>query len=135
MVNTKTMEATLALLLENIKRIRKEKGLTQKDIAEASDMLVPTYSRIERGGSTPGLSTIVRIAGALDVPVIELFLTSEIKDRSIAQKLEMVEKLSEYNRSVVNILLDSIIEKDALEKAQEAKMKNRLSELERVRSK
>lgn len=129
------MEATQALLLQNIKRIRKEKALSQKDVAEKAEMLVPTYSRLERGGSTPGLSTIVKIANSLGVTVVELFQTSEIKDRSVAQKLEMVNGLSEYNKNVVNIMLDSIIEKDRLEKAQEIKMKNRLAELERVRKK
>ncbi|WP_299884330.1 helix-turn-helix transcriptional regulator [uncultured Lacinutrix sp.] len=129
------MEATQALLLENIKRIRKEKGMSQKDVSEKADMLVPTYSRLERGGSTPGLSTIVKIATALDIPVVELFQSSEIKDRSVAQKLEMVNDLSEYNKNVVNIMLDSMIEKDRVEKIQEVKMKSRLAELEKIRKK
>lgn len=127
------MEAIQALLLENIKRIRKEKGLTQKDVAEGSDMLVPTYSRLERGGSNPSLASMVRIAKALDVPVVELLSTSEIKDRSVAQKLEMIGELSEYNKSVINIMLDSIIEKDRIEKLQEVKKNSRLAELEAIR--
>lgn len=127
------MESTQALLRENIKRIRKEKGLNQKDIADKAQMLVPTYSRLERGGSTPGLATIVKIAHALDVSILELFQSSEIKDRSIAQKLEIIQKLSKYNQNVVNILLDSIIEKDRLEKVQDVKMKSRLAELENSR--
>lgn len=129
------MEATQELLLSNIKRIRKEKRLTQKDVAEGSDMLVPTYSRLERGGSNPSLTSIVRIAKALDVPVIELFLTTEIRDRSVAQKLEMIKKLSEYNKNVVNIMLDSMIEKDRVEKMQDVKMKSRLAELKKARNK
>lgn len=127
------MEPTHALLLENIKRIRKEKGLTQKDVANGCDMLVPTYSRLERGGANPSLNTIVRIAESLDVPVIELIQTNQIKDRTIAQKLEMVNELSEYNRNVINIMLDSIIEKDRVEKLQEIKKNSRLDELERIR--
>lgn len=129
------MDATQALLLANIKRIRKEKGLTQKDVAEGSDMLVPTYSRLERGGSNPSLASMVRIANALDVPVVELLSTSEIKDRSVAQKLEMIGGLSEYNKNVINIMLDSIIEKDRVEKLQDIKMKSRLAELNAARNK
>jgi len=129
------MEATQALLLENIKRIRKEKRMNQKDVADRADMLVPTYSRLERGGSNPSLASIVRIASALDVSVLELFQTSEIKDRSVAQKLETINNLSEYNKNVINIMLDSMIEKDRLEKAQDIKMKSRLAELDKVRKK
>jgi len=129
------MEATHALLLQNIKRIRKEKGLTQKDVAEGCDMLVPTYSRLERGGANPSLNTMVRIAEALDVPVIELLQSSEIKDKSVAQKLEIIERLSDYNKNVVNIMLDSMIEKDRVEKLQDVKMKARLSEIDKMRGK
>ena len=127
------MEATQALLLANIKRIRKEKRLTQQEVADGADMLVPTYSRLERGGSNPSLASIVRISNALDVSIIELFQSSDIKDRTIAQKLEMIEEMSEVNRSVVTILLDSLIEKDRLEKSQEVQMKKRLEELKKIK--
>lgn len=129
------MEATQALLLENIKRIRKEKKMSQKDVAERADMLVPTYSRLERGGTTPGLATIVKIAAALDITVVELFQTAEIKDRLIAQKLEMIENMEAYNKQVVEIMIDSMLEKDKLEKQQKVVMDKRLKELERVRVK
>ena len=129
------MEPTQALLLANIKRIRKEKGLKQKDVAEGCGMLVPTYSRLERGGSNPSLASIVRIADALGIGVIELFQSSEIKDKSVAQKLSVINELSEYNRNVVTILLDSMIEKDRVEKLQQIKMKSRLVELEKIRRK
>ena len=130
-----TMEATQALLLANVKRIRKEKGMSQQNVADGADMLVPTYSRLERGGSNPSLASIVRIAHALDVPVVELFQSSDIKDRSVAQKLEMINEMSEVNKSVVTILLDSFIEKDRLEKSQEVQMKKRLEELDEARKK
>ena len=129
------MDATQALLLANIKRIRKEKRMSQKDVAEGCGMLVPTYSRLERGGSNPSLASIVRIADALGIAVVELFQSSEIKDKSVAQKLGMVNDLSEYNKNVVTILLDSMIEKDRVEKLQDLKMKSRLVELEKVRRK
>ncbi len=56
-----------------------------------------------------------------------------MKDKTLIEKVEVINGLSEYNRNVVEILLDSIIEKDKLEKSQEVKMKNRLAELDRVR--
>ncbi len=132
-IKTPQMEPTQALLLASIKRIRKEKGLTQKDVAEGCGMLVPTYSRLERGGSNPSLASIVRIAAALGVAVVELFQSSDIKDRSLAQKLEMINSLSETDRGIVEILIDTVLEKSRLEQLQDVKMKKRLAELERVR--
>ncbi len=127
------MEATHALLLENIKRIRKEKGLTQQEVADGADMLVPTYSRLERGGTNPSLASMTRIANALGVPLAELLMSSELKDRTLAQKVEMLEDLSDYNRNVANIMLDTVIEKDRIEKSQKVQMKKRLEELKKIK--
>ncbi len=126
-----TVQQTLS---KNLKAIRREKKISQQYIAERSDMLPSTYNRIENMKVSPSIDTLERIAVAIDIPFAELFLSREISDKSIKQKLEKIESLSEYNQSVVGILLDSIIEKDKLEKAQELKMKSRLEELEKVRN-
>lgn len=47
----------------------------------------------------------------------------------------MIGGLSEYNKNVVTILLDSMIEKDRVEQLQDVKMKSRLSELNAIRKK
>ncbi|MBL4663227.1 MAG: helix-turn-helix transcriptional regulator [Flavobacteriaceae bacterium] len=122
-------------LAKNLKEIRKEKGLHQSQIAKKSGVIASTYSRIETCNVSPNLTTLISIAEALEVPMAELFKRTELKDKTLIQKLEMINGLSEYNRSVVEILLDSIIEKDKLEKSQEVKMKSRLAELDRVRKK
>jgi transcriptional regulator with XRE-family HTH domain len=123
------------LLSENLKAFRKEKKLSQQDVAEKSDMLASTFNRIENMKVAPSIDTVERIASAIEVDFIDLFQTREISDKSIVKKLELLNNLSEYNRSVVEILLDSIIEKDKLEKQQEIKMKKRLEELNNVRKK
>lgn len=123
------------LLSENLKFYRKQKNLKQSDVAEASGILPSTYSRIETGQVSPNLSSLERISEAMGINLVELFQSREISDKSLVQKLEVIQGLSEYNRNVVEILLDSIIEKDALEKSQEVKMKRRLEELEKVRKK
>lgn len=123
------------ILSTNLKTIRKEKKIYQKDIERRSGILASTYSRIENMEVAPNLGSIEKIAEALEVSVAELFQSREITDKSIAQKLQMIDDLSKYNRSVVDILLDSIIEKDKLEKLQETKKKNRLAELDKVRKK
>ena len=128
------MEALHQLLLENIKRIRAEKGMTQKDVAEGADMLIPTYSRLERGQANPSLGSMYRVATALGVEVRDLLQPSEVKDRSIAEKLEYINTLSESARGVIEILIDTVIEKARLEKLQGVKMKKRLEELEKARN-
>ena len=47
--------------------LRREVGLTQGELVEKADISVVHLSNIELGKKTPGLSTLIRIAEALDV--------------------------------------------------------------------
>ena len=129
------MSTVQEIVSKNLKAFRKEKKISQQYIAERSDMQPATYNRIENMKVSPSIDTLERIALAMEIPFVELFQSREISDKSIKQKLEKIESLSEYNRNVVEILLESIIEKDSLEKSQQMKMKSRLEELEKVRNK
>ncbi|MCB0446963.1 MAG: helix-turn-helix transcriptional regulator [Gelidibacter sp.] len=119
---------------DNLKVIRKEKGLSQNDVAEKSGMIASTYNRIENMKVSPSIDTIERIAKAMDTPFVELFLSREIKDRSLLDKLDVINSLSDYNRNIVEIMLNTIIEKDKLEKAKEFKIQKRLEELNKVKN-
>ena len=123
------------LLGKNLKAIRKEKGMHQSQVAERSGVIASTYSRIETCNVSPNLSTLTAIASALEVPMSELFERKEINDKSLVQKLEMINSLSEYNRNVIEIMIDTVLEKDKLEKSAELKMKGRLNELDAIRKK
>jgi len=132
-INTNKMSPTQQEMIDNLRFFRKEKKLTQAYVAEQSGMLASTYSRLETGQVSPQLQTLERVCDAIGVSVKDLFIPREVKDKSIVQKLGMIEKLSEYNRNVVEIMMDTVIEKDTLQKAQDRKMKNRLTELEKTR--
>jgi len=121
------------LLIDNLKFYRTEKKLTQANVAKASDMLASTYSRLETGQVSPQLQTLERVCDAIGIPVASLFRSREVKDQTVVEKLEAIAGLSEYNRNVIEIMMDTVIEKDKLEKAQDMKMKTRLEELNKVR--
>jgi transcriptional regulator with XRE-family HTH domain len=55
-----------------IRIIRKQRGLTQEDIADKSGMHVSTLGRIERGESNPPLQTLNKIAQVLKVKPREI---------------------------------------------------------------
>ena len=57
---------------EHISKLRKEKNLTQKDLAEKVYVGDKAISKWETGKSFPDLSTISLLAKALDVSVVEL---------------------------------------------------------------
>lgn len=54
-------------IAERIKTIRKEKGLTQKQLAELSGLLEPTIRKYESGKVQPKSENLNKIANALGV--------------------------------------------------------------------
>lgn len=57
---------------ENIKRIRIEKGLTQKQLADAINVTRPTISFYESGRVEPSLEKLLMLSDTLKVTVDEL---------------------------------------------------------------
>lgn len=57
---------------ENIRKTRKERGWTQEDLADASDLAPVQISRIERGVREIRLTTLVRLTEALKVTADDL---------------------------------------------------------------
>jgi len=88
-----------AVLAQNIKTFRINRGWSQADLAEKADISIPFLSDIERGNKWPYPDTLSRLAKAFTVEVHELFrqespLTKEnheftariVKEILIAQK-------------------------------------------------
>ncbi len=57
---------------EKIRQLRKEKGLTQKQLAEKTGIAAITIQQYEAGKYEPKLDKLRRIAAALDVTIGEL---------------------------------------------------------------
>jgi transcriptional regulator with XRE-family HTH domain len=61
------------LVIDNIKRIRKEKGISQEKLAEACNTATSYIGLMEIYKNVPKLSTIEKIAKALNVDPLVLF--------------------------------------------------------------
>lgn len=66
------MENELKQIGSNIRKMRLKKGLTQIELAYASEIEENTLVRIEKGKTNPTAKTLLRIAGALEVRLTEL---------------------------------------------------------------
>ena len=61
------------MLAENIRKIRKKKGLSQEKLARLADISNNTLVKIEMGmAKEPTITTVRKIADALDVSIDEL---------------------------------------------------------------
>lgn len=73
MIYDMSLEKTV---IDNIKRIRKEKGMTQEQLAEACDTATSYIGLMEIYKNVPKLSTIERIAKAPTPPLFVRVLFS-----------------------------------------------------------
>jgi transcriptional regulator with XRE-family HTH domain len=60
---------------QNLRRLRKERGVSQEDFATDSGFDRGYISGVERGVRNPSVLVLERIATALEVDVAELFLS------------------------------------------------------------
>ncbi|MFC7364005.1 MULTISPECIES: helix-turn-helix domain-containing protein [Bhargavaea] len=60
---------------KEIKRLRKSKGYTLKDVSERTGLSVSFLSQLERGTSSLAITSLKKIADSFDVPIRQFFLT------------------------------------------------------------
>lgn len=65
-----------------LRAFRQERGLSLRALAELCDLSPNTISLIERGTSSPSVSTLQRLATALGVPITSFF-TEPVERRSV----------------------------------------------------
>ena len=75
--NINFMRLAKEIFIENLKAIRTARGLSQIKLSELADLSPSIIGDIEVGRRNPTLTTIEKIALALDIPVQQLFYDSE----------------------------------------------------------
>jgi transcriptional regulator with XRE-family HTH domain len=63
-----------------IRKLRLERNLTLQAVAATARVSQSLISQVERGLASPSISTLRRIAGALDVPIAALFLGGDMSE-------------------------------------------------------
>jgi transcriptional regulator with XRE-family HTH domain len=70
------------VLVEELRRIRRMRGLSQQDLAALSGVSQFTITEVETGRREPRPSTLRKLAEALDIEVAELFRPSVTRQSS-----------------------------------------------------
>ena len=70
-----------------IRGYRLQKGLSQGDIEKRTGLLRCYLSRVENGHTVPSLDTLAKIAGALELPMSQLFAEESLDRQFNSQKL------------------------------------------------
>ena len=83
------------MLNENIKTIRKSKGLSQQELAVKLNIVRQTVSKWEQGRSVPDSDMLISLSEALETPVSTLLGEAVIETevdtlKAISEKLEVI---------------------------------------------
>ena len=68
---------------DSIKKLRKEKGMTQDELAEKLNVTRQAVSNWETGKTQPDIETLTRLAEIFDVSVERIIYGSERKERIV----------------------------------------------------
>ena len=95
-----------------IQRIRKERGMTQEQLAEITDVASNSISRIERGLLMPALPTLIDICNALGTgtdAILSAYVTVDtpIRWTPLAEKLGELDLEKQHK---IEAILDCLIE-------------------------
>src|SRR6202167_3642293 len=70
-----------------IRSFRLQRGMSQGDIEKRTGLLRCYLSRVENGHTVPSLDTLAKIAGALELPLAQLFAEDTLGRQLQSQKL------------------------------------------------
>jgi transcriptional regulator with XRE-family HTH domain len=112
------MQQTMSLA-DRLKNARKEKDLSQQELAELSNVHYSNIGRYERGDAKPSAEVLNRISQALDASPDYLIngtlqdkADSSISDNELLIMFKKVEKLPDDKKRLVKEFLDSFLFKD-----------------------
>ena len=86
------------MLQDNIRNLRKNRGLTQEELAIRLNVVRQTVSKWEKGLSVPDAEALQRLADVLEVDVKELLGSPMVSEQ---KNDEVVEQLARINEQLV----------------------------------
>lgn len=118
MTQTVIIQMALKIFANRLKKLRKERGLSQTDLADKCGLNFSDISRYERGTVSPTLENFVKIAQALEVSPEDLLFDTKPSENTppprnlkIWSRLQDVESLDRNDQDAVIRLIDAMIAK------------------------
>ena len=105
---------------KNIKTIREQKGLMQKEVASVADMQASNYSKIESGQRDISVEALDKVAQFFGMTVDEVIhfedakILSPVKveDKTANEKVQLISQLDEEDKNVVYRIIDGMLTKN-----------------------
>lgn len=94
---------------ENLRRLRRDKGMTQGDLSVVTGIRLNHVSKIERNESDPKLSTLYKLMNALECSANALLIDNQSVniDAKLAAVVERMGSLNERDKEIVIDVIDT----------------------------
>ena len=103
---------------KNIKKIREQKGIMQKEVATTAGIHASNYSKIEKGEREPSIEALDKIARLFSTTVDEIIHYEgkvpkevKIKDKSVSEKIQLLDQLDDEDKQAVFRIIDGMLTK------------------------
>jgi transcriptional regulator with XRE-family HTH domain len=104
---------------DKIKQLRKDKGLQQKVVATEVGLDQSNYNKIENGKREPSVEVLQKLAVIFGVTVDQLLNPDDdkqptavtVEDKTVAEKIRLVEQLEDDDKNVIYKMLDTMLTK------------------------
>ena len=90
---------------QKINEVRKERGLTLMQVASKVGCSPSFLSQVERGKVSPSITTLKHIANALQVNIVDFFLSSSSTDPVVTRENDRVEISMKRWKAQINLLV------------------------------
>lgn len=116
---------------KNLATLRKERQLTQTELADILDIQPRLVGRWEQGKGKPNFDYIVKLADVLEVTIDQLLrgtestptTTFEIKNRKLKELCKKVDQLGTEDQDVICHFLDMAVRQEHLKQVMGANLK------------
>lgn len=126
-MTTKKLKKLMTLLTmdfpERLAALRRERRMTQQQLADASGVHVSQVKRYEAGSSEPGIDVLKKLAVALSVSADLLLFDKDERGPTgdLRLQFEAVERLSEEDQRTISSLIDAYLKKSQIESIMQAR--------------
>jgi len=102
---------------ENVRTVRKQKGWTQRELAERVKSDASYINRIETGKLNPSIGALERIADALECSIDRLVKGQlkaaeiQIRDKDLSERMKLLDSLEDDDRKAMTHIIDALLTK------------------------
>ena len=102
----------------NIKRLREEKGLLQKEVAAEMDLGVSHYSKIENGQREASVELLDKLSRFYGITIDQIVHMGDdvptditLEDKTASEQIRLMAELDEKDKSIVFGMIETMLTK------------------------